>query len=237
MSNISRPAVAERGELGQVEAVRQPHRSPAAAEERRETLGGALPGAVRIEDAVDGQRLVRARAAVRPESACRRSRRPAAPSRRRRAGRMVPRRCTPRGGPRRAPGPSPAFRRAAPGTSGGVADRARWRSRGWFRGGTVAVTGCDDGGFVLDRASDAPDRASLPQLGDDQSVEEELAIDRTAHPQHQVAPAPAPAATAIGSRSTAAGSRCSASRAARGRRRSQAAASAPPPRERPAVRR
>src|SRR5579859_2225935 len=48
---------AEGGKLGQVQAVGQPHGTPAAAEERRETLGGAPPGAVWIEDAIDGERL------------------------------------------------------------------------------------------------------------------------------------------------------------------------------------
>ena len=43
--------------LGQVEAVGQPHGTPAAAEERRETLGGAPPRAVWIEDAIDGERF------------------------------------------------------------------------------------------------------------------------------------------------------------------------------------
>src|SRR5207249_191843 len=50
--------LAEGGKLGQVQPVREPHRSPATAEERRETLRRALPGTVRVEDAIDGQRLV-----------------------------------------------------------------------------------------------------------------------------------------------------------------------------------
>src|SRR6266511_1338666 len=48
---------AKAGKLGQVEAVWQPHRAPAAPEEGTKALRGALPGTVRIEDAVDGQRL------------------------------------------------------------------------------------------------------------------------------------------------------------------------------------
>ena len=48
---------AQCGKLGQVEAVRQAHRTPAAAEERRETFGGAPPSPVWIEDAIDGERL------------------------------------------------------------------------------------------------------------------------------------------------------------------------------------
>ena len=57
--NVERLATggAQGGQLGQVEAVGQPHRSPAAAEEWRETLGGALAGTVWIEHAIDRERL------------------------------------------------------------------------------------------------------------------------------------------------------------------------------------
>src|SRR6266851_4320862 len=48
---------AQGGKLGQVQAVGQPHRAPAAAEQRRETLGGTLPRAVWIEDTIDSERL------------------------------------------------------------------------------------------------------------------------------------------------------------------------------------
>src|SRR6266851_2760184 len=53
--------LAEGGKLGQVQAVGEPHRSPATAEEWCETLRRALPGTVRVEDAIDGQRLVQRR--------------------------------------------------------------------------------------------------------------------------------------------------------------------------------
>src|SRR6266851_6248800 len=48
---------AQGGKLGQVQAVRQPHRTPAAAEQGRETFGGALSRAVWIEDAIDSERF------------------------------------------------------------------------------------------------------------------------------------------------------------------------------------
>src|SRR6266852_2448178 len=41
---------AQGGKLGQVEAVGQPHRSPAATKQWREALRGAPTGAVRVED-------------------------------------------------------------------------------------------------------------------------------------------------------------------------------------------
>src|SRR5207245_214832 len=47
----------QRGELGQVERVWQPHRAPAAAKEWCQALRGALAGTVRVEHAVYGQSL------------------------------------------------------------------------------------------------------------------------------------------------------------------------------------
>src|SRR5919202_6364193 len=48
---------AKQGELGQVQTVWQAQGSPAAAEQGCEPLGGAVPRTIRVEDAVDRQRL------------------------------------------------------------------------------------------------------------------------------------------------------------------------------------
>src|SRR5712692_2175593 len=53
--------VTERGKLSQVEAVGQAHRPPPAPKEGGEALGGALSGAIRVEDSIDGQRVVECR--------------------------------------------------------------------------------------------------------------------------------------------------------------------------------